>query len=163
MAEGRRGRFERYVRFAMIAVEAAAQRMAGQYSRTEGAHLLVRDAEGRVLVVRPTYAPRAWQLPGGRVERGETPHAAAERETAEETGISATARRLLVVDARRSRDVSFIFEGSLVGGTPMPQPGEIAATAFVARGEIAALSPGLERLLRMVDELGDGPRYLGIP
>ena len=162
MAEGRGHRLERFARFTLIALEAVAHRMSGRYSRTEGAHLLVLDAEGRVLVVRPTLLPGEWTLPGGRVERDEAPHHAAVRETEEETGMRATIDRALLVDASRRREVSFIFAGTLAGGTLRPQPGEIAAAAFVPREEIATTSPRLERLLRRIDTLGSTPRYLGL-
>ena len=162
MAEGRGRRLERFARFTLIALEAVAHRMSGRYSRTEGAHLLVHDAEGRVLVVRPTLLPVEWTLPGGRVERDEAPHHAAVRETEEETGIRATIDRALLVDASRRREVSFIFAGTLAGGTLRPQPGEIAAAAFVARDEISATSPRLERLLRRIDALKSAPRYVGL-
>lgn len=153
---------ERYARFALIAMEALAHRMAGRYSRTEGAHLLVHDADDRILVVRPTLLPTEWMLPGGRVERDETPHRAAARETAEETGMRADVDRLLLVDARSRRTVSFIFAGTLRGGTLRAQPGEIADADFVTRAEIRTGSPRLERLLRRIDAVGDAPGYLGL-
>jgi len=89
--------------------------LAGQgdaYSRavpTEGVHCaggVVRDADGRLLLVRRRYAPSAgrWSLPGGRVEAGETAAAAAAREVREETG--------LVVDV-----------GPLLGRTQLAGPG----------------------------------------
>lgn len=143
-------------------MEALAHRMAGRYSRTEGAHLLIHDAEGRILAVRPTLLPGEWMLPGGRVERDETPHHAAARETQEETGMRAEVERLLLVDARSHRAVSFIFAGVLRGGRLRPQDGEIAAAAFVTRDEIRRASPRLERLLRRIEEAGETPRYLGL-
>src|SRR5687768_13117678 len=79
----------------------------GRYGRVEGANVLATDGGGRILVVKPTYT-REWMLPGGRVERGETPHGAAIRETREETGLDVALQRLLLVDARRARDTSFI-------------------------------------------------------
>lgn len=43
--------------------------------------------EGRVLLVRHTYGPRNWELPGGVALPGEDPAATARRELREETGI----------------------------------------------------------------------------
>ena len=45
---------------------------------------LVRDSEGRVLLVR--HRLRGWDIPGGHVEAGEDLLAALQREVAEETG-----------------------------------------------------------------------------
>ncbi|HEY2160230.1 MAG TPA: NUDIX domain-containing protein [Solirubrobacteraceae bacterium] len=41
-----------------------------------------------VLLVRHTYGPRVWDLPGGAIKRGEPPVGAARREMAEELGVS---------------------------------------------------------------------------
>jgi ADP-ribose pyrophosphatase YjhB (NUDIX family) len=131
---------------------------AGRYARVEGANALVTDAESRILVVKPTYS-RGWMLPGGRVERGETPHAAAIRETREETGLEIALDRLLLIDARRARDTSFIFAGRVTGGELEPQLGEIAEAGWLSREEIAHASPGLHRLLADLD--AEGP-YLGL-
>src|SRR5688500_5913884 len=112
-----------------------------RYQRTEGAHVLATDDQGRILVVRTTYLGPEWMLPGGRVERGETPHAAAVRETREETGLQVGVVRLVLVDAHRARDVSFVFLGNVKGGELEPQFGEIAEAGWVDRDEIAAMSP----------------------
>lgn len=159
MASARGSRLERAARFGFIAAEAVAHRVSGGYSRSEGANLLVHDGDGRILVVRPVYLPGEWMLPGGRVERDETPHHAAERETREETGIVAHAERLLLVDAREARNTSFVYAGHLIGGMLEAQAGEIAEASWVDRATIAAGSPRLEHLLRLIDA---GTTYLGI-
>ncbi|MGI9372602.1 MAG: NUDIX domain-containing protein [Hyphomicrobiales bacterium] len=55
---------------------------------TLGVRVAVRDPQGRVLLVRHTYAP-GWMFPGGGVEQGETATEAAVREIHEEAGIVA--------------------------------------------------------------------------
>lgn len=134
----------------------------GRYRRTEGAHVYATDADGRVLVVRTTYLGPGWMLPGGRIEHGETPHDGAARETREETGLDVAVDRLLVVDARRGRDVSFIFAGHVIGGELDPQFGEIAEAGWVDRDEIARSSEPLRQLLEVIDAAGDGTTYLGL-
>lgn len=56
--------------------------------------------DGRVLLVRRAHPPDAgrWAFPGGKIEPGETVHAAAVRELHEETGVRGEA--LHVFDAR---------------------------------------------------------------
>jgi ADP-ribose pyrophosphatase YjhB (NUDIX family) len=134
----------------------------GRYQRTEGAHVLVADAGGRILAVRTTYLGPGWMLPGGRVERSETPHAAAVRETREETGIEVIVDRLVLVDGHRRGNVSFVFVGHAVGGELSPQFGEIAEVGWLARDEIAATSWRLGRLLDRIDEVGEGIAYWAI-
>ena len=50
---------------------------------------LVRDPDGRLLLVQRTHEPArgTWSLPGGRVEPSETPADACAREVLEETGL----------------------------------------------------------------------------
>jgi 8-oxo-dGTP pyrophosphatase MutT (NUDIX family) len=51
-----------------------------------GVKCLLTDGD-RVLLVRHTYGPRGWELPGGGFKRDEAPAAAARRETHEELGV----------------------------------------------------------------------------
>ncbi len=134
----------------------------GRYRRIEGSHILATDDQGRILVVRTTYLGPGWMLPGGRVERDEAPHEAAERETREETGLEARVDRLVLVDGRRGRDVSFVFVGTIVGGELEPQLGEIAEVGWLGRDEIATTSPRLHRLLEVIAEAGEGVGYWGL-
>ncbi len=161
----RRSRRLRWTDLPRLFVSGAVQfagLFGGRYRRTEGAHVFLTDDLGRVLVVRTTYLGPGWMLPGGRIERDETPHDGAARETQEETGLAVIVERLVLVDARRGRDVSFVYAGRVVGGEMQPQFGEIAEVAWVDREEIARTSRPLHQLLELIDTAGDGVAYFGL-
>jgi len=86
--------------------------------------LVVADPLGRFLLVKRSVEPKAgeWCLPGGFVEVGEPPEAAALRELEEETGVRGEIGRLLgVVSSPSSRYGSILVIGYLVtryAGTP---------------------------------------------
>lgn len=163
MRRSRRVRVADLPRLLISGADQLAGLFAGRYARSEGANLLATDETDRILVVRTTYLGPGWMLPGGRVERGETPQAAAVRETQEETGLEVVVDRLVLVDAHRPSNVSFVFAGHVVGGTLEPQLGEIAAAGWVPRDEIADASHQLRRLLELIDAAGGGVAYLGLP
>ena len=54
--------------------------------RGRGVHVVVFNEAGRVLLVRHSYGPAVWAVPGGGVGRREDPAAAAAREMREELG-----------------------------------------------------------------------------
>src|SRR3989344_2394809 len=54
--------------------------------KVRGARIIIVD-DRRVLLVSHWYAPWAWTLPGGGVNKGESPEDAAMREAFEETGL----------------------------------------------------------------------------
>lgn len=73
---------------------------------------------GRVLLVRKTYGNR-WDIPGGCVDRGESPREACRRELREEIGIEREPVRLLVQDWAPSDDegdkILFVFSCGELG------------------------------------------------
>ena len=60
-----------------------------------GVSVLVTDQQGRLLLVRHSYGPEGWALPGGGMGRGEDALAAARREVAEEVGCALEGAKVL--------------------------------------------------------------------
>ncbi|MEY9875270.1 8-oxo-dGTP pyrophosphatase MutT (NUDIX family) [Streptacidiphilus sp. MAP12-33] len=109
---------------------------------TVAAAVLFFDEADRVLLVDPVYKP-GWEFPGGVVETGESPSAAAVREAAEELGITLRADELtlLVVDwepkrGPRSGGLRLVFDAGVL--TPAARAAltlpaaELRAWRFVA-------------------------------
>lgn len=94
--------------------------LSGDYTETlprkrMAAGMLIMEAAGRTLLVEPTYKDH-WEIPGGCVDAGESPRAAAARELNEELGLQIQPGRLLVVDwvppwPARTEGVIFIYSG----------------------------------------------------
>jgi len=78
------------------------------------AGVLYRDEANQILLVKPNYKD-GWDLPGGYVEPGESPQAAAIREVLEELGVALPVGRLLVVDwaphPAEGDKLLFVFDG----------------------------------------------------
>lgn len=90
------------------------------------------DERDRVLLVRHSYGPPLWALPGGGMDRGEDPAQAAAREIREELGCELA--DLTPIDASEERiagslDLRHIFIARVVG-EPVPDMREIVAVAF---------------------------------
>jgi len=90
--------------------EQDGQWRAMQPKKMIGVKVVVKSSDGKVLVVKPTYKP-TWQLPGGVVEAGENPKAAAKRELQEETSIVCSEIELKLVDLvfRADQDVLLLL------------------------------------------------------
>lgn len=106
---------------------------------------VVRDGEGRLLLVRRAHEPSLglWSIPGGRVEEGETPREAARREVREETGLDVEVGEL-VATVDLGPYVVDDFAARVVGGTLLAGDDATEAAFFTAE-EVRALelSPGL--------------------
>jgi ADP-ribose pyrophosphatase YjhB (NUDIX family) len=113
------------------------------------------DAHGRLLLCRLsaiTGAEGAWTLPGGGVEFGEHPEAAALRELAEETGLVGRIDELLAVDsihrparvddedAHDYHSVRIVYRTTIVGGSlAHERAGSTDRAAWCTRAEVDAL------------------------
>lgn len=85
----------------------------GHVAATASAAAVIRDEQGRVLIVNPVYKER-WNLPGGHVEKGELPTAALRRELREELGLDLEVGDLLVtawVTRPEGSHVFYVFDG----------------------------------------------------
>jgi 8-oxo-dGTP pyrophosphatase MutT (NUDIX family) len=100
-------------------------------ARPDSSFVVLRQ-HAQVLLV-DSREDRRWQLPGGRIEEGETPWAAARRECGEETGLSPRLVRLTGVYHRRDGTRAFVFLGRIAGPRALrgPTP-EIAEQRWVS-------------------------------
>ncbi|WNM31410.1 NUDIX hydrolase [Streptomyces sp. Li-HN-5-11] len=128
---------------------------------------LLRDQEGRVLLVEPNYR-EGWALPGGTIESddGETPRQGARRETLEEIGLDRPLGRLLAVDwvhgTGRPPLVAYLYDGGLLTEDDLKairlQEEELLSWRLVPRDELTAHLPGAlgRRVLAALDVLAEG-------
>ncbi len=85
-----------------------------------GVFVTLFDGGGRVLLLRRRDVP-VWNLPGGRVEPGETPWQAGSREVKEETGLDVELARLTGIYCKPARgQVVLNFAGRVIGGQLRP-------------------------------------------
>lgn len=91
-----------------------------------GCAVVIENGAGEVLLLRHSYGPRGWALPGGGIGRGEEPGAAASREIAEE----------LDMELSRLREVARIEE--VISGSPH------TAHLFAARADAFPRPDGRE-------------------
>lgn len=80
-----------------------------------GAGCLLFNKDNQLLLVKPTYK-LGWEIPGGIVEKNESPKQCCERELFEELGLQQQVGQLLVVDYSdeappKTESLMFIFDG----------------------------------------------------
>lgn len=99
-----------------------------------GCRVLAVNPDGEVLLVRHSYGPARWTLPGGGFKRGEAPIAAAARELAEETGCKLIGPVELAITRRHwhgATNVVHVIAGS-IRDTPRADRREIMAARCFA-------------------------------
>jgi len=106
---------------------------------------IIQDASGRVLVAqRPAHKHLGskWEFAGGKVEAGESPPAALQREIKEELGCEIAVGRALPAfehDYGTVRIQMFPFVCTLTAESCAPHPHEHIAVKWVTLGEIDSL------------------------
>ncbi|KAA9374867.1 NUDIX hydrolase [Microbispora cellulosiformans] len=115
---------------------------------------LLRDNEGRVLVVHPVYKDE-WDIPGGMVEAGESPASALLRELQEELGITPPVGQLACVDwvpptPPWDAGLMFVFNAGVLTDSQIAalrlQPEELDEYVFAPPADLdKLLPPGLAR------------------
>ncbi|WP_382465530.1 NUDIX domain-containing protein [Streptomyces noursei] len=114
------------------------------------------DDQDQVLLVKPSYKPK-WEIPGGYIERGESPLAACRREVQEELGITPDIGSLLVIDWAPSEvegdKVLYVFDGGQLRPKEFTDikfpPDEILAAEFHPADQLDdLLIPRLARRVR---------------
>ena len=135
-----------------------ASYVAGLARVRAAAGALFFDEVGRVLLVKPVYKGD-WEIPGGVLERGESPRVACIREVREELGITPRIGRLLGVDWVPPQEewdagLMFVFDGGVLPAEQVREvrvaPEELERWEFVAVSEVAAVL--VPRLARRVAE-----------
>jgi ADP-ribose pyrophosphatase YjhB (NUDIX family) len=111
-----------------------------------GVSVIACDATGRVLLVRHSYGPDLWMLPGGGLKRGEAPAAAAAREVREELRCDLTQIEPIATleeTISGAPHTAHVF-AARVRGTLRPDRREVVDARFFALddlpGDLSALS-----------------------
>lgn len=96
------------------------QLLALKKDKQHYADCIIRNERGQILLLQRSYQddfqPGKWCLPGGKIEEGELPEKAAERELDEETGLS-NVQLTYIKDVERKDSVSLYYEGFVYSGS----------------------------------------------
>ena len=98
------------------------------------------NKSGELLILHPIYKDR-WEIPGGMIEKDESPRFALIREIKEELGLSVDVQQMLVCDYWRAADgrpdnLQFVFCGGILSDEQIasirPEEKEIGSYEFVS-------------------------------
>ncbi|OLZ50325.1 NUDIX domain-containing protein [Amycolatopsis keratiniphila] len=122
--------------------------------------VIYRDTHERALLIETNYkTDENYEIPGGGLNEGESPHACARREAKEELGIDLPIGRLLVTDwvppqaDGRPALTNYVFDGGVLTdeqiATLRPTDGEVKSWTFCTLDTASQyLRPHLSRRLR---------------
>jgi mutator protein MutT len=132
------------------------------------AYAAVRNGQGQVLLVRRADDGN-WELPGGRVEIGETASEAVVREVAEEAGVTVKLTGVLGVysdpdhvlaypDGEVRQQFAVCFHARVIDGEPRPDHDETIAAEWYDYDETRRLTMHPAMRLRLEHALTDPGR-----
>ena len=122
---------------------------------------IIQNTAGNVLLVQQNYGSHAWGAPGGVVEAGETPMAAAIRETSEEVGLNVALSHLIGIYLLRGGGwpdiLAHVFVAVVLSGLEhIVDTGEIARLEWRALSDLP--SPMVTDVEAALDDLAAGRR-----
>jgi 8-oxo-dGTP diphosphatase len=107
--------------------------------------VIIRNSAGEILVLKTTYKDH-WEIPGGVVEKSESPKETAKREILEEIDLEISVTSCLVIHYRRSltgkdENITFVFDGGVLNSDKKMNLNhqEILEARFVSFEEASAL------------------------
>jgi 8-oxo-dGTP diphosphatase len=121
--------------------------------------VVITNDVGEVLLVRRTYPPFDWVLPGGLAEDNESPTETALREVREETGLELVLDRMTGVyyqaDHRSGEFLHFMFAARMPPNARLvPQASEVADPGFYDPANLPEpMSPSTRR--RLLDAMAE--------
>lgn len=118
-----------------------------------GVKCVLSDGD-QVLLVRHSYGPRRWDLPGGSVKSGEQPADTARREIHEELGVAIEewqplGRLQIVIEHRR--DCIHLFQAELHDPPLRIDRGELLAASWFPRGQLPHLGRFTLQILALTE------------
>lgn len=122
---------------------------------TVGVFAAIFDHKERILCVKQNYSLLDWALPGGRMEDGESPTLALEREVQEETGYLIKVARLIGIYATPYKnDLALLFEARIVEKGLWNPNNEISDLGFYYSDELP--QPMHSQTLRKIQDTING-------
>jgi 8-oxo-dGTP pyrophosphatase MutT (NUDIX family) len=129
--------------------------------RTFGVKCVV-EHDGRWLMIRNTYGGGYWTFPGGAIDAGETPEAAARREVAEEVGVALASIEPIgeyFSDLQYKRDTVYCFRAAVHTPEVVIDPAEIAEAAWIDPRAIPDFqATSVKRIVPMMERSATPPR-----